>query len=1406
MNRLLGNVTDILDRTGRGIVKTLSRASSGVSKTMSLLRKQFVFVLAAIILIVAGSLISGGAATADVSGIAQTTTSTSSQSLSLFQSNQVAYPTSVPAAQLFNDGSTQSPKAWAERALNIGDLPSACEYLTFCRWFGISSLPSPTIGLTSMSQLPTMFSIQIGQFLFTISNAIMFLMGFVILLGSWIDIADKFTYTGDYVFGYMSKNFLTGATSTGNSSIFYLLLFALAGATIAVLVYALRRNGPMKAMILTRMGWSFLALILIAFMGAQAQSNHMTLVAPGDTPSKIAVKMNSTVSTGGVASDLNIVALSVSGSNKDIGQWAPASPGWFIAALDKTMNLVSGFAVDATKIIGDIATISNSRSVTDDEGKTTVVTGISDPSTCDVYVASMREVFANTKLGGHLKGRSEIIMQYDTIASSIYFDNWRSASFGGTVSARNSWCRAAETQGGRASGDQIMISRVGGLYNEAIGKGSLKIVGNNPVAIVDANGIASNYDNADGSFVTADGSWVGADDKAKQTSALMAYNVFGPVYQNKDVSSEDDQKGNGGGATKAAYVWAMCQWTSGGNLTINPEWNGTKNADNADWGGGDKDAATAMKEGCQDAVGSGGSSEENLKKTLGYEKNSLTAFNYHEDSGFLGGLAFGLGSTSQYKNLGGSPAAMNYYLHIQGAKSGTSIFTSILPLILMIFMIKYFGGILIGGFVSEFVASSLMIVMFLTLFIIVIPLKRCYRIASTLGLTMLSAMATTALISAILGAIFALTRIFSSLFRSTIPTNIDIVNATLNGVGILVAFIVSHYLMTKLFAGNLSGVAAGANSITRSSLAPIMRGLGGAPQSPPWSPDYWRDLTGRGRSSQDASVSTDSAKGKNSDNSASAGESVFNGGAKQGDEKNPTLKKTGNKVAGALGAMGFNQLDKYSNKNGVDPKNFMRDANGAWIDKKTGQPVADNHTRSILDGQESKQQSKLNEDGTPKSMRQRMGEGFAGLVAPFVGPKSATAPTHRSEDNQVIVPDAVFDPGQQPGGPVRFQVNPDGDVSSVGAYGSGATSRTSAQANDQMGKTVSLVGDATGGAAPIVGSNLERSDAALNAAGSGLAVLAGTPIDPANNTSRVNSDGHIVMTGNNNILFAGTNSLDQRQLQQQDRQNFDSNQGALVPNIPQDDNSTNERSSDPSRNNIIPDTNSSGLARTSGITTPASVITEQGRSALEDGKKALADGGVRTPEDSNLLLTKMIQKLEHSADSIDGGQSSDILRGIATNIQHMQRSNISPLDGTPSRAVPNSYIESVNSSIEEAFANIRNDRMMDTESFQPTRGSVINSSIFDQETYGRDMPPQISSEIEDFRGWYNRSRTSGIDMTNSAEWPAERRSSMENIVNSMRETFGDNFSDDYLIAGEVQASPAKRALRKLLSMRNRRQQ
>lgn len=459
-----------------------------------------------------------------------------------------------------------SPQKVAERVANEKSLFKSTEYLTFNRWKGVTNVPIPDreIGKENVSGMPVFLTIVLGgaaQLLYSISSTILWGLGMLLTFSVSMDVISSTLSLVDLMFARAGLALFhpNSATNAGNSMGAVTLIAIVVGLMIITVVAKLALPGArMLQRVQISMKNMLVALgVLVGLMlvSNQAIKNHSeTATAAGVTASTIATTQEGESSAKQIEKLSNGDEIDENGNIKaqennnapstgTMSDWAIMSPGWIVMSANTLINNVAGIfssIVDnITKTISSSATQVNS---------------------CSAYVDGMHQAFLSTAASRGTQGRSNMLISFDNVVNSIYFEPYRVGVFAESVGSKNAFCRMADSVAERSPGDQIFVSRQAGLYREIIGYGDLIPEGSRPT-------VPYNYTNAtdaaDGSIVKSSGAWKEAavqNDKHLVVAETVASNIFGPSY------------GDDKGFFISQVYWASCIWDPGKDVRINQEW------------------------------------------------------------------------------------------------------------------------------------------------------------------------------------------------------------------------------------------------------------------------------------------------------------------------------------------------------------------------------------------------------------------------------------------------------------------------------------------------------------------------------------------------------------------------------------------------------------------------------------------------------------------------------------------------------------------------------------------------------------------------------------------------------------------------------------------------------------------
>ena len=732
-------------------------------------------------------------------------------------------PIMTPTAIAAGEDTLPSPASYANAVPSMG-VGGACNYLMFCRWASVSAIPSPTMGFTNIAIIGSVFQLWFANIFMAIAAMIMIVVGFVMVLAGWVDISSYFVYKGDQIFAGVS-NSLMFSDNPGSSEGLKYIIFGSLGFMVVWYLWTVLTNNRGKQMFVRREALTTIFfLVLCMIMGFQATKNHSEYA--GERPLS---------SIGNAVKDINadgtkgIVKLQGAGSDNP-KNWAPFSPGWFITGGQLAISWVGNVATTAITDMGEALTPEK---VPDPL--------INSDNACASYTKAMHGIFYKTNYAKTSSGFANTIVKYDDFMQRIYFNNWRLMALGNSVSSANSWCRLAELSSASPAGDQVFISREAGLYKEAINTQSLLLYKGEQRAMDGlGHGVSTNTDDTAAAWVTRDGEWVTDNDKNK-TGTARAVSVFGPVFPNDGAggSANEVSGGEANSSTKAPYVWAICTSRTDGLLEINNEWKSAEYADPATDGKW-SDQGKSMEK-CREALGV----EKNLgsgrgvpEAGFGFNKDGSNEFAYFENKGFMGGLLFGIGGTSNYKQLGAAPIALQYYVNTTGLASPTqSLVSGIITVALIGYVGKTLGGLTFAGFLGAQVANLALVFSFIMVFLMIFPWKKLRHFVGGMYVTIVSGLLVFTVVSLILTLILTTADLFMSMFGGLLDTTmftVSVFTVLVNGLLIVAAVAAWSVLLKKFHLTNAKDIMA----ISGATIAPLARAMGYQGTANPWDRDF----------------------------------------------------------------------------------------------------------------------------------------------------------------------------------------------------------------------------------------------------------------------------------------------------------------------------------------------------------------------------------------------------------------------------------------------------------------------------------------------------------------------------------------------------------------------------------------
>ena len=479
--------------------------------------------------------------------------------------------------------------AAAVPSVRYESITSAISYLPTARWQDanlLSLAPVNGMGDLKSNGLDNMMT-YVSQVLFKISQSFFYYIELLLLYTLSADILTKGSYLANQAF-FLTGQKVAAIQDDGNGnysfSMPYLLVLAIGAA---ILLAAVMYAGPVSITGPYRRRFTTVALISVVSSGVLIL---LVVRAGQDVASKDGGYGNSIASQ--TLADAPLLQFA---NNSDAvkeaekaSNWTVGSPGWVVATLTTIANDLSSFLAGLTYLITN--TINK--------------TAMREQTQCQIYSNALYAVFASTAAAQNMgDGRTNTVISYDRMIQSLFQQNYAAGAMADTSGSQSAWCRMAEVDTNRPTGEQAMISRVAGLNREAVGTGGLGLI-TNASGNVRKDGYVANINSINvpnrggaelqvtgGEFVEADGQWKALEQTEKevatsgdetQTVQRAAFegaaSYFGPSYPANNPNAAKLQ---------ATYYWAACQWGktnedgsydntgtyhAGRGASLNPEW------------------------------------------------------------------------------------------------------------------------------------------------------------------------------------------------------------------------------------------------------------------------------------------------------------------------------------------------------------------------------------------------------------------------------------------------------------------------------------------------------------------------------------------------------------------------------------------------------------------------------------------------------------------------------------------------------------------------------------------------------------------------------------------------------------------------------------------------------------------
>lgn len=694
------------------------------------------------------------------------------------------------------DSTIRPPSEYRTVMLEAGNLFQANRYMVFERWRSATEVPSPDQSFSSMAQIPSAMISGIAKLLLSGAALIAYVLGFMLTVSLSIDLMSKAIYFVDGVVGKAAF----GAFGLGGGSsdlVWTILMFA--GALFLCKYVPARLKGES-----TRLAWKDLGtvvVILSLFIGMAFQStkNHYDPSIPGSGTAPVA------------QSEASSTVLTSEEGSMDPSDWAGLSPGWLVVGINKLAGWGMGWLSSAVNTVTNA--VDSSVNPTDQYG-----------SACDRYIDGMHAIYLNTAAGQAAGGRARIMVSFDNLVKQLYFYNYQSAALGTNMGASNAWCRFAENQAGSATGDQILIARVAGLYSELIGTGGLGVIGGDPEKVSDPSVVATNKDTgsrnvpvSNGHLVDAEGDWIDGQSKS------VAERIFGPSYY----AEKTERKDNVNGSTMSVFYFAACVWNEiAGPVSLNKEWlnAGRGSVDKFDPNDKITDASVC---------GVGGSEKDDTQiwsQGFGpnYEaSNTWNYWNYNGDASLslpIVGNVWGMNKSAADQQFDSAPEANITYQKVIGGSSGNVLVLGLTSLVLLAFLARYFVSLVAGVAIAQLIGVLILLVLPLIPVLLVFPGARMKHIFMTLAKTFLSSLLVVYMVGIAFEILFAALRFVTALLPvRSLDTE---AGAILSGFACIAVFFVMKSGLSRFAQMDIGDFKSTAIKIGGAAGSPILGAMG----------------------------------------------------------------------------------------------------------------------------------------------------------------------------------------------------------------------------------------------------------------------------------------------------------------------------------------------------------------------------------------------------------------------------------------------------------------------------------------------------------------------------------------------------------------------------------------------------
>lgn len=658
----------------------------------------------------------------------------------------------------------------------------ACEFLSFCRWHGATNTSNPGFSLTNgTSTLNTILS-SFASLCFQFCAFVLYLLGLVLLLTAGLDVIDKVVFTIDHLYatfsadvlGMKGGSFLSTNTIFGGITLLGFMILLLIGMGIWRVIKERSMTGfTIGHPGIRSIGGGLMVVVILSMLANQAVKNHADLERGGGL-SKVGQSAAGQTGTAGKPVTPGSIANSPpTGVTSNYANWSVFSPGWFVALGHQVSGLLTNAAGNYTAAIASAGE--------------SLVGGGAKGSECDRYQAAMERAFTDTQAYRSVSGAGVsaknpgVLIQFSRLYEQTYMKMYTYGALGGSPGAQQrAWCRTAEAQTGQDTGQQLMLSRMAGLYSEAIGTGSLNMIpGGQLEGGVNGDLVAGTA--SDGYLVLANGQWnpkppVAYSETQAKWLKIFA-NPFGPTTQRNSLSSALEAQGFVGpkqlGGTGPLYYFAACQWaTAGSKAELNPDWANVYHASDA----GDTKVLLTTKDclmgyyAILGGVGSGSAVQWNYyQKDQSLINKGLRGLT--SSVPLIGGLITpdkdSHDDAAAFQYAGGNTGSpQEYYAITQGIDVGPVLVMGLVCILIAYMLVKMLGPIIVGALLVQFLAAGMLLVLIFLSPLLVLPLRKPREMAASVGQTVVASMLVGALLTVLFGILFAIIDVFLGIFDS----------------------------------------------------------------------------------------------------------------------------------------------------------------------------------------------------------------------------------------------------------------------------------------------------------------------------------------------------------------------------------------------------------------------------------------------------------------------------------------------------------------------------------------------------------------------------------------------------------------------------------------------------------------